>query len=379
MLSRLDDYPVHQTAEPLTRPVDGDPNRYDRYFFHGYEPDSGTIFAAALGIYPVRGVIDASFTLVRDGHQRSVHASARLPRERTSTVVGPLSVEVIEPLRRLAVRVDRDHDLGLAAELTFEARTPALEEPRHTWRVGGQTIMDSTRVTQWGTWVGSIEADGDVIGVEPSRWRGVRDRSWGIRPVGDPVPGPPPTELPHFFWLWAPVNFDDLCVHAGLNEDPSGRRWYSTGAVVPLLTDGPADTRSADPVGGPPPRHLHAPEIDVRWQRGTRWAERATISFDSPGDDPSPLELTPVATLLMRGLGYTDPDWGHGRYRGDLATGSRAWALADEDPIALGNLHVQQLCRARWGERVGAGVLEILAIGEHPARGLPGFVDGALA
>ncbi|PZU14334.1 MAG: hypothetical protein DI591_12175, partial [Citromicrobium sp.] len=38
MLTKGDDYPVHQTAEPIAF-AGTDRNFYDRYFFNGYAPD----------------------------------------------------------------------------------------------------------------------------------------------------------------------------------------------------------------------------------------------------------------------------------------------------------------------------------------------------
>src|SRR5688572_2551815 len=105
MLNRLDDYPVHQTPEPVAHVSTGDRNAYDRYFFNGYRADGELFFAAAMGLYPNRGVIDASFSVVRGGVQTSVHASGRAPLERTHTAVGPVEVAVEEPLQRLRLRV----------------------------------------------------------------------------------------------------------------------------------------------------------------------------------------------------------------------------------------------------------------------------------
>ena len=48
MLTRGDDYPVHQTAEPIAQVATGDRNVYDRYFFNGYSRDGELFFAAAL-------------------------------------------------------------------------------------------------------------------------------------------------------------------------------------------------------------------------------------------------------------------------------------------------------------------------------------------
>ena len=79
MLIAGDDYPIHQTPDPLARPATSDPNHYDRYFFNGATADGSLVFGVALGLYPNRQVIDGAFSVVVDGEQVSVHASARCP------------------------------------------------------------------------------------------------------------------------------------------------------------------------------------------------------------------------------------------------------------------------------------------------------------
>src|SRR5215468_4683185 len=207
MLTSFDDYPVHQTAEPVAHSATGDRNFYDRYFFNGYSRAGDLFFAAALGVYPNRRVMDGAFSVVRDGRQHVVRASRLAPADRRDTRVGPLFVEVLEPLRALHLRVS-DNAFGLSADLAFYARTGAIEEPRFTWRPEGRLVMDSTRLTQFGFWEG------------------------GIRPVGEPEGGAPGLP-PQFFWLWAPVHFDERCTHAAFNEDASGRRWHASGSIAP--------------------------------------------------------------------------------------------------------------------------------------------------
>ena len=67
MLSAFDDYPIHQTGDPIAHTASGDLNHYDRYFFNGYTTDGALYFGAAMGLYPNRRVIDAAFSVVRDG------------------------------------------------------------------------------------------------------------------------------------------------------------------------------------------------------------------------------------------------------------------------------------------------------------------------
>jgi len=44
MLSKADDFPIHQTPEPIAY-SGTDRNFYDRYFFNGYNPDGSGFFA----------------------------------------------------------------------------------------------------------------------------------------------------------------------------------------------------------------------------------------------------------------------------------------------------------------------------------------------
>ena len=57
-LSRFDDYPIHQTPEPVAVPSTSDRNFYDRYWFNGYDRDGEFYFGVGLGFYPHRGIVD---------------------------------------------------------------------------------------------------------------------------------------------------------------------------------------------------------------------------------------------------------------------------------------------------------------------------------
>ena len=65
MLTQGDDYPIHQTPEPVA--YVGDRNFYDRYFFNAYAPDGSTFVAVAFGVYPALNVADAHVAIVEGG------------------------------------------------------------------------------------------------------------------------------------------------------------------------------------------------------------------------------------------------------------------------------------------------------------------------
>ena len=97
MLTAGDEYPIHQTPEPVAY-SGSDRNFYDRYFFNGYNGDGSVFFAAAMGVYPHLNVMDGAVSILKDGVQHSVFLSRPLNMERMDTRVGGLSVEVLEPL-----------------------------------------------------------------------------------------------------------------------------------------------------------------------------------------------------------------------------------------------------------------------------------------
>jgi hypothetical protein len=366
MLHPLDDYPIHQTADPLLHFGTDSPNAYDRFFFNGYDPDGEVFFAVALGAYPNRQVMDGAFSVIRDGVQHNVRASRRIPADRTETSVGPLTVEIVEPM--ISHRITVDGELGISADLTFRSISPAIEEPRFRYVIENRVMLDYTRLTQFGKWEGWIDLDGERIEIGDDVV-GCRDRSWGMRPVGDRIAGP--ASAPQFFWIWCPTVFDDACTHFALNHDASGHPWHQSGAVTPLLG---LDDPGIDP--GRVQRGTTA-SIDVVWETGTRWASSITTALDRWQADPVVVSYEPFLRFQMSGLGYGHPHWRHGRWIDELAVGRDEIVLSEVNPEDPTTVHIQALSRARWGDRVGIGVVEQFVIGAHEPTGLTGIVNGA--
>lgn len=367
MLTKADDYPIHQTADPIA--IAGtDRNFYDRYFFNGYTADGSIFFAAALGVYPHLNILDGAFCVVRDGVQYNLHASRHLDMERMDTTVGPLAIDVLEPLRRLRIRVGENAS-GLSADLTFAARAPAIKEPRFTWRIGPRTVFDYTRLTQNGTYTGWVAVQGDRTDVQPERVMGTRDRSWGVRPVGQPDPQPyVPPLLPQFYWLWAPLNFPDRITLFHRNDDEHGTPWNIAAAMCGL--------------GDAAPERMVRCHSTLRFRTGSRHAAAATLVFEHATGGESRLELTPRWSFYMQGLGYGHPEWSHGLNHGGLAVGHDALRLDEVATYAPPFLHVQAFVTADLtlpdgARRHGAGVLEQLILGAHAPSGFTEILDAA--
>ena len=233
-------------------------------------------------------------------------------------------------------------DLGIDADVTFTARTVALEEPRQTITAGTKTVMDSTRLTQWGTWSGRIVAGGNEIPIE--RVFGTKDRSWGVRPVGEPTPAAPENALSAVFFLWAPINWDDCCTHFLCFERGNGDRFIGSQAVLQLV-DEDEPTWGIDATARKI-EHLADTVVNVRWAPGLRRSQGATLNLLRHSGVDEVIELEPLLTFRMRGLGYTHPEWGHARWHGDNAVGSEEHKVEELDNLEPWNIHIQQVIRA---------------------------------
>ncbi len=373
MLSRFDDYPIHQTPEPIAHAASSDRNVYDRYWFNGYDRDGEFYFGVTLGYYANRRIMDASFSIVRDGEQHAFHASRRAPDEPSETRVGPLRIEVVEPMRRLRAVLD-PNETGIECDLVFEARSACLEEGRQTLRRDGRVLMDSTRFAQFGRWRGSLRYAGQSLAIDPARVFGTKDRSWGIRPIGEPEAGGAPSRaLPQIFFLWAPIHWEERCTHFIVFEDETGTPWYRAGLIAPAYG-------SPDEIPGvedPGVIEMAGAEHRLRYERGTRRAAAAELTLRSGSGERLEIALEPLLRFQMKGLGYTHPEWGHGRWKGELAIEAESWKCDAIDPLGYENQHIQQVMRARMDGREGVGVLEQLCFGPHATYGFQQLLDGA--
>jgi hypothetical protein len=363
-LSPLDDYPVHQIAQPIRYLATSDRNFYDRYYFNCHAGTDELMLIIGLGQYPNLGVTDA-FALARHGDaHRVVRASRELGADRMDTTIGPFRVEVIEGLRRLRVVLE-PNEHGLEFDLTWDAAIAAQAEPRHFMRMQERVTFDSFRLAQTGRWSGRVRSGGKEFTITPDRWRGSRDRSWGTRPVGESEPpGIQAKNPPQFYWMYAPMQFDDFSILAIVQEDAAGNRILEEAVRV-----------WPEPAGRPP-ENLGRPEYRPRYRPGTREVETATISF---GASPLVVTVRPVLPAwLMVGTGYgLEPDWKHGMYQGpevvvqgvsyDLTRPedrARMWGMVDS--VAAFE------CTGNGSTAGGSGLFEYWAFGAHAPTGLDG-------
>ncbi|GAB2877328.1 hypothetical protein [Nocardioides pacificus] len=360
----LDEFPVHQTPLSMARTATTDKNFYDRNYFNAHDRDGGTYLISGFGVYPNLGVVDAFATIRRGDQQRAVRFSDGIDQRTTESRVGGYHLEVIEPLAK--VRMVCEHD-DLSFDLTWDGSFDAVLEELHMNLDAFRPILEATRFAQVGTWSGTISAFGEDVAVDDSLWLGTRDRSWGIRPSGDPDPAGRLEARPRegHWWTYVPLRFDDYMLVLIAQEDPDGYRTLNVAKRV--WRDGRVE-------------QLGWPRFETRYRSGTRMPVGATITSHTAAGETLVVEVEPHTHIsLTAGCGYVgDSRWQHGQWKGYDWAESISYDLADQDYLSMlpyGTL--DHVARATCNGDVGWGMFEHAALGRHDPSGFEGWVDMA--
>ncbi|MCB0994648.1 MAG: hypothetical protein KDB21_06140 [Acidimicrobiales bacterium] len=356
-VSSWDDFPVHQSSDWIAHVATSDRNFYDRYYFNAFDHGGEFIAVMGLGQYPNLGVTDA-FVTVRVGEQHHLVRASRPLGDRADISVGPLRIEVLEPLQRLRFVCDPTDpaDQTVAMDLVWEGAGPAVPEPNQFIRTGARTTFDTQRLAQMGSWSGTLNVGGRDLTVDPSTTWGSRDRSWGVRPVGEREPEGINAGTPRLggMWTYFPMRFADHSIYYICSENAEGHRSLEQAERVWL--DGRVEELG---------RTEHAHEF----QDGIRLLAGSTISFVDAGFE---IRCTPIlANFLAVGSGYgLDADWRHGMYQGpDTVAQGRVYEVAEIAQLGAMAV-VDQAARFEYDGNVGYGLYEHSFTGAFPRYGL---------
>lgn len=365
MISPLDDYLVHQIPEPVAHVGTSDRNFFDRYYFNCHTLDGEVFLVFGMGLYPNLDVIDAFVSIVYQGKQHVIRASRRLGGDRLNTRAGPLSVEVVEGLKRMRLRCE-PHAPGIAFDMTFTATHLPHQEPRFLRRNGPRIVQDYLRMSQTGRWQGWLEVAGRRYEVEPAGWWGARDHSWGVRPVGEPAPTGASAQTagpPQFFWQWSPQQYEDVSLLYSLNEYADGSRWHQSAALIlPYGSDREPELCEVQ----------HAETLVP----GTRQLQGVQLELRRGNGELLKAAATPLAMVYMSGIGY-GPPWRHGVYQGEDVAEGEVWDLGDAETRRRIFGLTETLCRWDLNGRTGYGVFEFICVGPYAPLGLNSATDVA--
>jgi hypothetical protein len=354
-LTEPDEYFTHQTSLPHVMVASSDPSWRERYWISLQDVvGQDTVLTIGLGKYPNQDVMEGFVALAHEGVQRNLRLSRTLLPDSFQTCVGPLSVEVIRPLRELRLILD-DNDSGVTFDITWTATMEPVLEGRFFQVSRARATYDAIRYVQHGRASGVMAAPGFDAAITPETWWAERDHSWGTRPLPR-APGQPPGERPEWrLLLFCPLQLPDFGLHIYLQESAPGRPVYlSAGLTAPLGT-----TADHDAIAGV--------------QHDLEWVE------DAPA--PTLRGGTLVLTLAdgrelafgiralpgrahLRGGGYEGWNgWQQGQWRGESTQESDLWDLTDLAQFyryaKAGSDHLVQVTH---DGAVGYGIMEYMVL-----------------
>jgi len=363
-LGPMDEFLAHQTCETFDHVFTSDRNFYDRHYFNLHPMGDDVFVVVGMGQYPNLGTMDAFVAVSKGDHMHVLRASRELGSDRMNTKCGPIGVEVLEGLKKLRVYAE-PNEWGIHCDLVFDATVPAVEEPRTVQRQPhGRITTNTSRYSQAGRWSGTLEVDGASYDVQPDKWMGVRDHSWGVRGVGEPeAPGIRIKSIAEgfgFFHTWVPLQLDDCLLKIFKEEDQHGNSIVEESVKIHTLARGGKIEQ------------MGSPRFQYEYHSGTRELKRAIIEVEDPQGKPLRLEGTPVRTVyLAAGTGYVpNPEWAHGMYQGALKVeGVKTFFGTPEARASLGPIY-ETLCRFEVSDgRVGYAMCENLVVGVYKPFG----------
>jgi len=357
-ISPMDEFLAHQTTDTFDYVFTSDKNFYDRYYFNCHASSDELFIVTGMGQYPNLGVTDAFVAISHGDQQTVVRASRALGHDRLDTSVGPFSIEVVEGLKSLRLRCD-ENEWGVSFDLLFEGSVPALEEPKSFTRSRSRITQDVSRYAQVGGYSGSVDVAGKRYEVEPQRWKGARDRSWGVRPVGEPeAPGIRIEDAiagqAGFWHNWIPLQLDRGMIKVMLDQDYAGHTTVEEAAFVPAF----GESGEIEKYG--------SPEIEIDYLSGTREIKEARTVVPREGAKPLHIKSIPQRTVyLAAGSGYMpSQDWGHGFYKGKSVVEGLVFDMSSQEQRSKYAVLNETLCRFELSTgEMSYGMHENLCVG----------------
>jgi hypothetical protein len=218
-ITKWDEYLIHQAYETIDSGVD-----VDRLYVACHDPAGDLHVAVGMGAYSKSRVMDGFVLIRHKTSQYNLRLSRRLQGDRADTRIGPLTVEVLEPLVRWGVYLaENEHRISCSFEFTGRS-APYYSK---------SSAFPFAHYNQAGRCVGRVVIDGRDINVDG--FMGARDRSWRLQ-MGPQAGGRP---WPGHFWVMGQFSDCWLSLHGlpiweGPPPEFHAALLYDNGSVIPV-------------------------------------------------------------------------------------------------------------------------------------------------
>jgi hypothetical protein len=374
-LLSADEWFAHQIVETHAYVAESDRSWTEKVCAMAAARDGSLQVGFGVGKYTNRGVFDGYASISRGREQWTVRASRRLADAPDLLGAGPLTYEIVEPLRTVRFACAPNDAVPIAFEWTFTAVAPPVLEARDRSRARGGYRMDThlLRYHQTGLATGWVDVDGERTEITETDWFTTRDHSWGVRhDVGQP-----PTDLEPaaglgpgvgFRFSWSPM----------LLERADGTRYAMHHQYRETSAFGYSEKRFEGTVEEPDGtvQTMRAVVPDLRFDPANRRVLGGTLTFTMGDGSVRPVVVEALGDTgihLGAGLYFGFDGHHHGDWRGALHVDGEHIPDCTDTAVAP-RLHQIRDAVMRVSDPVGGGEgwcnMQTIVVGGWPELGL---------
>jgi hypothetical protein len=365
VLVGFDEYPLHQVTASFAGVAGSDPSWNDGHYVCVADQSGDICLTSNLRLYSNNDVMDGFVCIRHRDRQYNIRVSRRLRPAVDELRVGPLRIEVVEPMRALRLVLE-DNEHGISLDVTCRGTTVPYEGPVEITRVDGRLVSERMTYELTGKCTGWVQVGAERYELQRETSAFFRNHSWGHqvgrggpRLYAAPSAGGARHRAPGVRqWV-----LFDLPDHGGFYFiDPSGRPASGKGAL--MLADRVVPVTSVD--------------SDLEFYDGGRRLRSATFRLSDADGGEVEYTARDLGWVYCQGGGYFggfDDGLGQGVYRGDLHVEGEVWDVSHPTEIVDADGRRFEFDHA-WAEnftlltsngRTGLAHFECVVIGEPGA------------
>ena len=340
MLTKFDEYPVHQMADTFAAVAAQDKHWNDGHYICLCDMDGNISLVSTVRLYTNNDVLDGFVCVRHRGKQHNIRLSRRLRPDIDTFGVGPLHIDILEPMQTVRLVLE-ENEHGITCDITCRTTAVPYEDAPSITRADGRFMGSRAVYEVVGVCEGTITVAGETYEVKPETWSFFRNHSWGSNPGrgGPREHGAPPKVQRRMEGLrnWVLYRMPD---HAGfyqLHENLEGKRVSEEGAI--LLADEKLDVTTI----------THDLEY---YEDGPKRLKSGRFSLTDEKGTRRDFEVEDLGWVYCQGGGYFggfNDGLGQGVYRGDYHVEGEVWDVSHPTKVIDENGKETEFAHA-WAE-----------------------------
>ncbi|MFA4835010.1 MAG: hypothetical protein WC749_02920 [Dehalococcoidia bacterium] len=386
MLTKSDELLCHQIVSTFDHVDTSESNWAEKMEIDVYDSSGGIVVSHGIGKYTNRNVMDGFGAVALKDRQYHVRSSRELHTEPDITKIGPVSLEVVEPFKKIRICLG-ENEYGFSYDLELEGVMTPFEEPVGFTRFKGKIVNHCVRYYQLCRASGKVTVEGKTYKATRDTWYAQRDHSWGIRGLmgayraaggwrhpedkGAPESGLQPNprdHIPGYLGFLNAAEFKDFGFFTTYVEGPDGKPFQlGLSGIHGYIVYPYAANRS--------PQRIVNQQYQIQFFPGARQLKSLKVDFTLEDGTNRQISMRPMGVgTYTFAVGYFGGyrNWWHGKWMGPSWVQGEKIDITNENVLGEmfggGLKHATLECRC--GDEVGYGVIQYGAFGELPKYGI---------